>query len=603
MRLRRWAIPTVLVALVVPGIQSAGAAPQVDPTRQEAFAAAAQEFGVPEQVLLATAYNESRWEQHAGRPSTTGAYGVMGLIDLPAAARGLGTETSQLQRAADLAEIDPTDVRTDDAANIRAGAALLADYAGNTPAGIDGWYDAVARYGGSTYFAADVFATIQSGERRATADGETVALAATPGVRVARPQPAATRSGEVECPASVNCQFVPAAYELNDPDDPGSYGNYDVANRPRDVKVDTIVLHDTEGGYDGVIDYFTDPSAYVSAHYLVRSSDGEVTQFVQTKDVAWQAGNWYINSHSIGIEQEGYAIDGATWYTESLYRATSQLVLYLAAKFDIPLDRQHIIGHDNVPGIAPDYVAGMHWDPGTFWDWEHFMSLIGTPVAPRGSASSPMVTIAPGFDRNVQQVTDCEGDGSAVEPQGASFVWLRTAPRDDAPLFSDPALHPDGEAGTTCANDWGDKASAGQQFVVAAQRGDWIAIWWEGAKVWFKSGAGRARTAVPAHGWIVTPKAGRGEIPTYGRAYPEPSAYPDEIPVEGIYPLQYTMKQGQSYVSGGLAHTDYYYAKTIDDSLPLDHSVVRGKTKYLRVQLGHRIGFVKAADVDVRAVN
>lgn len=598
MRLRRWAIPVVLVAVAASGIQSAGAAPEAEPTRQPAFADAAHDFGVPEPILLATAYNQSRWEQHAGQPSTTGAYGVMGLVDLRYAARGDGDRASQLYRAAELADLDPATVRTDAAANIRAGAALLADYADSG----QGWYDAVARYGGSDSFARSVFATIQTGERRTTADGETVTLAAAPDTQVPQPRANATRDAEVECPATINCQFIPAAYELNDPDDPSSYGNYDVANRPKDVKIDTIVLHDTEGSYDGVIDYFTDPAAYVSAHYLVRSSDGEVTQFVPTKDVAWQAGNWYVNSHSIGIEQEGYAIDGS-WYTEALYRSTAELVKYLAAKYDIPLDRQHIIGHDNVPGISPDYVAGMHWDPGTFWDWEHFMSLIGTPVAARGSAASPMVTIAPGFDRNVQQVNDCEGDGSAVEPQGVSFVWLRTAPRDDAPLYSDPALHPDGSAGTTCANDWGDKASAGQQFVVAEKRGDWIAIWWQGAKVWFKSGDGRERTAVSARGTIVTPKPGRGAIPTYGRAYPEPSAYPDQIPVEGIYPLQYTMKQGQSYVSGGLAKTDYYYAKTIDDSLPLDHSVVRGKTKYLRVQLGHRIGFVQAADVTVRAVH
>jgi hypothetical protein len=50
---------------------------------------------------------------------------------------------------------------------------------------------------------------------------------------------------------------------------------------------------------------------------VIRSSDGAVTQLVRTKDAAWHAGNWTINSESIGIEHEGIAIDGATWYPNS----------------------------------------------------------------------------------------------------------------------------------------------------------------------------------------------------------------------------------------------------------------------------------------------
>src|SRR4029077_18157635 len=48
---------------------------------QQTFSAAAREFGVPESVLLAVSYNESRWESHVG-PSTSGGYGVMTLVAL-----------------------------------------------------------------------------------------------------------------------------------------------------------------------------------------------------------------------------------------------------------------------------------------------------------------------------------------------------------------------------------------------------------------------------------------------------------------------------------------------------------------------------------------
>ena len=67
-------------------------------------------------------------------------------------------------------------------------------------------------------------------------------------------------------------------------------------------------------------------------------------------DIAWDTGNESFYQHSIGIEQEGFAIDGHTWYTGAMYQATAKLVKYLAKRFGIPLDRAHILGHDNIPG-------------------------------------------------------------------------------------------------------------------------------------------------------------------------------------------------------------------------------------------------------------
>ena len=58
---------------------------------------------------------------------------------------------------------------------------------------------------------------------------------------------------------------------------------------------------------------------------------------------------------------------------------------YLAARFDIPLDREHIIGHDDVPGPLDANYAGMHWDPGPWWDWGHYMALLGATAGARRS--------------------------------------------------------------------------------------------------------------------------------------------------------------------------------------------------------------------------
>ncbi|MDX2852992.1 hypothetical protein PV342_32050 [Streptomyces sp. PA03-3a] len=49
----------------------------------------------------------------------------------------------------------------------------------------------------------------------------------------------------------------------------------------------------------------------------------------------------------------------------------------------IPLDRQHIVGYDNVVGPSSATVSGMHWDPADGWDWEHFMALVGAPAEGR----------------------------------------------------------------------------------------------------------------------------------------------------------------------------------------------------------------------------
>ena len=213
----------------------------------------------------------------------------------------------------------------------------------------------------------------------------------------------------VECPPSLHCDFVPAAYQQNS-SDPGDYGNYDLANRPADGGVIRyIVIHDTEVSFDGTVAEFQNPLAYVSSHYVTRSSDGHVTQMVPTKDVAWHAGNWWVNAHAVGIENEGFATEGNQWYTPQLYSSLSKLTKYLAAKYGIPLDREHLIGHDQVPGPTQPFKAGMHWDPGPYFDWARFMRLVGAPI--KGGpdhGTARVVTIDPDFQTNRPVITYCD---------------------------------------------------------------------------------------------------------------------------------------------------------------------------------------------------
>ncbi|NEE28364.1 N-acetylmuramoyl-L-alanine amidase, partial [Streptomyces sp. SID7982] len=75
-----------------------------------------------------------------------------------------------------------------------------------------------------------------------------------------------------------------------------------------------------------------------------------------------------VNSSSVGIEHEGY-VDDPAWYTEAMYRSSAALTKHLAARYAIPKDRSHIIGHSEAPGAT-------HTDPGPNWDWNHYMQLI-----------------------------------------------------------------------------------------------------------------------------------------------------------------------------------------------------------------------------------
>ncbi|MBB4686394.1 N-acetylmuramoyl-L-alanine amidase [Amycolatopsis jiangsuensis] len=603
-------------------------------SRQQEFGSAAAEFGVPLNVLLGVSYLESRWDSHAGTPSTSAGYGPMHLTDLRAAG-GLGSEFDSgedprgddarpalhpvaakptapppglqtVDEAAALLHTDAAKLRTDAAENIRGGAALLARYQqqlGVHSADAKDWYGAVARYSGSEdataarTFADEVFDMISKGMSRITDDGQTVTLtAASAGTpdrsQVARLGLRADAPAGAECPKSVACESVPAPYQEN-PD--GSYGNHDLADRPRSQKIDYIVIHDTETSWDAALKLAQDPT-YLAWHYTVRSSDGRIAQHVPTKDVGWHAGNWYVNSKSIGVEHEGFGAKG-TWYTEAMYRSSAKLVGYLARRYGIPLDRAHIIGHDNVPGTTPSTIAGMHWDPGPYWDWAHYFDLLGAPLRPTGRPGSGLVTIAPSFERNQLTFTGCDeiGSGNPCAATSSEAVVLHTAPSDTAPLLNDAGLHGT-DPSTMDVSDVGSRMATGQKYAVAGTQGDWTAVWYLGQKGWFHNPR-TAPTALPAGGMVATPKPGRASVPVYGRAYPEASAYPSNVPAQDLEPMPYTLAAGQKYAVGGVVGSEYFSATTFD---PADHVVVRGTTKYVEIQFGHRVEYVNLDDVQLR---
>jgi len=593
------------------------------PDRQAAFDAASEATGVPTDLLKAVSYLESRWDQHAGVPSTDGGYGVFNLLDHASEVPdGAGKDdvvrepVSEVSRAAALTGLPESRLQDDAGANICGGAALLASYqeaAGHgTDAPLEAWDTAVARMSDVPSFAERVYTTLRQGQARTTDDGGQVALAARSDVAVPRSGSGDRSDPATDCPEGLGCEWLPAPYEKASPDlpdDTGSYGNHDQADRTGKggPSIDYIVIHDTEGGYDGSVGLVQDPT-YLAWNYTLRSSDGHVANHLEPADVGWHAGNWYVNMHSIGLEHEGWA-GTSGWFTEALYQSSAELVRYLAREHDVPLDRAHVIGHDQVPGILPGYTKSVHWDPGPYWDWDHYFELLGAPIGDgldptTDVAAGDVVEVVAGYDENANPITGCQqaspGSGDCVDGAGTNFVLAHQQASLDAPYARDPGWKPDGAAGTTYASDISARVTSGHKFVVAQVDGDWLGVWWAGSLAWIHNPADRP-VVVPATGRTVT-VTGDQAAAIYGRAYPETAAYAPYpgIPVQAVTPIEYTIGADQSYVvSDDDVSTDYYRATTFDGSVPDDRTDVRGQDEYYQLWYAHRQVFARAAELSL----
>lgn len=129
----------------------------------------------------------------------------------------------------------------------------------------------------------------------------------------------------------------------------------------------------------------------VSVHYIL-ARDGTVYCYIPEDRVAWHAGPGEfagdpkytntMNQYAIGIEiaaigsetdmegfltSEEYAAldDSLIGYTQAQYAALRALITDLSARYDIPMDREHIIGHS-------DYTPGKY-DPGELLDWSQIL--------------------------------------------------------------------------------------------------------------------------------------------------------------------------------------------------------------------------------------
>ncbi|MFL6077885.1 MAG: N-acetylmuramoyl-L-alanine amidase [Mycobacteriales bacterium] len=387
----------------------AGATATSTPTTlSTAINRAAAATGVPAPLLTALCYLEGRLSDHGGAPSVDGGYGCMHLVR--------NTRADTLDQAARLLHLPAATVRTDPAANIRGGAAVLRaeavrlSPAHRPPAALAGWYGAVAAYshatarGVATMYADAVYRLLATGFTATAPTGETVRLAprhVTPdrataaAVTTAATLPAGCRDdGAVEYAGAIDCILDPATYDC----DVTSPCTYQSANRPNDLAIRLVTIHDIEGTAQDALNVFFDPTSGVSIHYIV-DSDGTVYQVLHEREIAYQAGNFWYNQHGVGIEHAGVDATGYQWYNATEYLSSARLTAHLLTRYGIPLDHAHVMSHGTTPsptlGTTPNHV-----DPGPYWLWDYYLDLIhqqGVPY-PAGTGPAGVYTLRPSTD-------------------------------------------------------------------------------------------------------------------------------------------------------------------------------------------------------------
>ncbi len=334
---------------------------------ERAFDDASRQYQVPVAVLKAVGFVETRLSTQANLESGSGGVGVMQL-----ARRG---DVDTLARAVQLTGVTEGRLRVDPVANILGAAAVLRELFDRSHVSqpaldaseVGDWYVAVSHYPGfdsamvAADYATDVFLNLEAGFEVEGREGVLTQRPVASAWRNHAPVQSARRDAVVEYPGAVGWVASP---------------NYSSGR----TSYEFVLIHTMQGSYAGTKSWFQNSSSNVSSHYIVRSSDGQVTQMVEHRNTAWHAQCY--NGRSIGIEHEGFVQDPARWYTDAMYRESARLTRWIADRHNIPKTRARIIGHVEVPRACN---TGGHTDPGSGWNWTKYMQLV-TGSAPTTSS-------------------------------------------------------------------------------------------------------------------------------------------------------------------------------------------------------------------------
>jgi hypothetical protein len=324
-----------------------------------------------------------------------------------------------------------------------AGASVAPGWEHHRAAGVAlaGIRDSIAAEG----YAEELAALLGQGLDVTTPDGERMAFSAVEAFAHAR----GTAQQAVTTPGA----YPPMAWVAAHPN------NYIIGRDGGTVRY--VLIHTTEGGYWGTIDWFSQANPYqASTQYVIQSSTGNITQMVSEANAAWHAGNEHYSLNSIGIEHEGYVNNPGYWYTEAMYRSSASLVCAIAKRYSIPVDQQHIIGHYQVPNpyaisgssapgtnaqvqAAPSNWGGgsNHYDPGfagSAWNWSYYLGIVRDCVA---TATSGPIIIDSNASNNdpararIEVSANWTPASSTAGYYGTGYYHASTAPVTDGASF------------------------------------------------------------------------------------------------------------------------------------------------------------------------
>lgn len=324
-------------------------------TLEKYFSSSASEFGVPVNLLKAYAQIQSNWTQVS--QSMYGSWGIMGLVE--------NDKVKQISLAANLIKSSPETIRNDAYTHIRAAAALLAYYQKpyGAPQKTEDWFESTCLLTGfperylQESLVKRVFSTMEKGVKTISLWEEIIYLAPDDKVSVPEPVPSKVREDAIQLQGNGVPDYPNAIYNLT---------TCNFNNRPAGATIRYYFVHYIAvGTYEGTISWFKNCSAQASAHYVVRNSDGQVTQMVDEANRAWSQGVTEYNDQGIGVEHDVIAANLAMWDNANMLREAGKLAADVCNRNNIPKQRRvnngepGIYGHSDVratdcPNLTPE---------------------------------------------------------------------------------------------------------------------------------------------------------------------------------------------------------------------------------------------------------
>ena len=221
-------------------------------------------------------------------------------------------------------------------------------------------------------------------------------------------------------PSHKSIDFAPALWN------PAATCNFSSRNG---TNISAVTIHTIQGTYAGAISWAQNCNASVSYHYVVRSSDGQITQMVDETDKAWHVGS--ENPYTIGIEHEGYVSD-PSWYTDPMYEQSAALcrdiigsgygILGLRTYFGSSSAQVQTLGGCIKIKGHQHYPNQTHTDPGINWNWEKYYKLINNqPTVINATSASGTLYDSGGANGNY---SDDERKLWLIQPTNAGTITL-----------------------------------------------------------------------------------------------------------------------------------------------------------------------------------